>query len=95
MMEMDQFDAGLRQMRDGMRRAHEAFDLADEGFIQAMEGLTTLVEARGSIHAQFTEMRDTIVQLQTLVLAQGQELTALRADVAALRAQINGMGSHD
>jgi len=96
-MDFDEFDAGMRQMGEGIRRAHAAFDLADQGFLQAMDGLKTITQQRGSLQSQFAELRETIAQLQTLVMTQSAELTAVRtelaaqtAELAALRARMNG-----
>jgi len=47
-------------------------------FIDALEASKALVRAKGSIDERLTEMRDMIARLETLVLAQGDELRRLR-----------------
>jgi hypothetical protein len=75
---VNDFDAGLRKMADGIRRAHAAFDDADQGFIQALEGLKTITVARGGLDDRLRELQETISRLETMVLAQSEELRALR-----------------
>jgi hypothetical protein len=85
MAEMSDFDAGLSKMGLGIRRApagfreaDEGFRRADEGFIEALEALKVVTLARGTLDERWREMVETIARLETLVLAQGDEVRALR-----------------
>ena len=74
----DPFNAGLTRMGRALRRAHAAFDEADDAFEEVMRALIVLTETRGSVTAQLTDLRETVGELQRLVLEQGQDLRALR-----------------
>lgn len=82
---MSEFDAGLGKMENGIRQAQagfreadEGFRRADEGFIEALEALKVVTIARGTLDERWREMVETIARLETLVIAQGDEVRALR-----------------
>lgn len=68
---MSDIDKGFRKMLDGLKQA-------DEGRDEVMRGLEEAWAARKDLHGEMVELRESIDQLQRLVLDQGQELRALR-----------------
>jgi len=66
----DPFNAGLTRMGRALRRAHAAFTEADEAFEEAMQALIVLTETRGSVEAQLADLRESVSELQRLILEQ-------------------------
>jgi hypothetical protein len=64
-------DDGFRLMLEGMRQV-------DAGRDEVMRGLEAAWQGRKDLDSQLTELRETIGELQRLVLEQGQELKHLR-----------------
>ena len=67
-------DDGFKKLLDGVRQA-------DEGRDEIMRGLEEAWAGRKDLDAQLHELRETVGELQALILAQGQELQALRRDL--------------
>jgi len=66
----DRFNAGLTRMGRAIRRAHAAFDEADEAFEEAMHALIVLTETHGSVEAQLADLRESVSELQRVLLEQ-------------------------
>lgn len=83
MADSDAFNEGLGPIGGGIRRVKRAFDEADEAFIQALEGLRAITLERGTVEQQLRDMRETIRELQQIVMEQ-------TAQIRELRARLNG-----
>jgi uncharacterized phage infection (PIP) family protein YhgE len=65
-------------MADSFRPLFDALKQTAEGVVQAMEGVKKMADA--ALHAQeeHEDLRETTLRLESLVIAQGVELRALR-----------------
>jgi hypothetical protein len=68
---MANIDDGFRKMLDGLKQA-------DEGRDEVMRGLEEAWTARKDLHSELVDLRETIGELQRLVLEQGHELRQVR-----------------
>jgi hypothetical protein len=55
--------------------------MADEGRDEIMAGLEAASAARTDISKQLMDLRDTVAQLQAIVMEQSRELTRLRQEL--------------
>jgi hypothetical protein len=88
MTDVDPFDDALTRMHNAMRAAHDAFLDADAALTLGLQAMRDATAARGSLGDQITEMRDTIQQLQQIVMQQS-------VDIRELRQRDGGADKHD
>jgi hypothetical protein len=62
---------GLKQVADGLIQA-------SVGLIQANQAMKTVVDAALAVRDEHEDLRDTFARLESLVIAQGQDLRAMR-----------------
>ncbi len=65
-------------MADYFREMFESLKQTAEGLIQANEGIKRAVDAALSARNEHEDLRETVLRLEGLVLAQGRELRARR-----------------
>lgn len=65
-------------MTDYFREMFEALKQTAEGTVQAMEGVKKMAEAALHARDEHEDLRETVGRLEHLVMAQGQELRAMR-----------------
>ncbi len=68
-------------MADYFREMFESLKQTAEGLIQANEGIKRAVDAALSARNEHEDLRETVLRLEGLVLAQGREIRALRDDL--------------
>jgi hypothetical protein len=59
----------------------ESLKQTAEGLIQANEGIKRAVDAALAAKNEHEDLRETVLRLEGLVLAQGREIRALRDDL--------------
>ena len=65
-------------MTDPFRPLFEGLKQVADGLIQANEGLKRLADAVLAAREEHEDLRETVHRLEGLVIAQGQDLRALR-----------------
>ena len=68
-------------MADYFREMFESLKQTAEGLIQANEGIKRAVDAALAAKSEQEDLRETVLRLEGLVLAQGREIRALRDDL--------------
>lgn len=68
-------------MADYFREMFESLKQTAEGLIQANEGIKRAVDAALAAKNEHEDLRETVLRLEGLVLAQGREIRALRDDL--------------
>jgi hypothetical protein len=68
-------------MADYFREMFESLKQTAEGLIQANEGIKRAVDAALAARSEPEDLRETVLRLEGLVLAQGRESRALRDDL--------------
>jgi hypothetical protein len=68
-------------MADDFREMFEILKQTAEGLIQANEGIKRAVDAALAVRSEHEDLRETVLRLEGLILAQGQEIRALRDDL--------------
>lgn len=68
-------------MADYFREMFESLKQTAEGLIQANEGIKRAVDAALAATNEHEDLRETVLRLEGLVLAQGREIGALRDDL--------------
>lgn len=76
-------DDGFRKMLAGVKQA-------DEGRDEIMRGLEAAWAGRVSLEEQIADLRDTVSQLQQLVMEQSRTIHEQSQQIAALRERLNG-----
>jgi len=65
-------------MADSFRPAFEGLKQVAEGLIVANEGIKALADAVLAARDEDEDLRETVLRLESLVVAQGNDLRALR-----------------
>jgi len=65
-------------MADTFRPVFEAMKQTAEGLILANEGIKKMADAVLNARDEHEDLRETVARLESLVIAQGQDLRALR-----------------
>jgi len=68
-------------MTNDFRKLFEGLREAGEGLTQAVAGFTKAAQAALDAQGETDDLRETVHRLEGLVLEQGNELRALRADL--------------
>jgi len=68
-------------MADYFREMFESLKQTAEGLIRANEGIKRAVDAALAAKGEHEDLRETVLRLEGLVLAQGREIRALRDDL--------------
>jgi hypothetical protein len=68
-------------MADYFREMFESLKQTAEGLIQANEGIKRAVDAALAAKNEHEDLRETVLRLEGLVLAQGRAIRALRDDL--------------
>ena len=69
---------GMKQVADGLIRTNNGLIEANAGLVYANEGYKKLADALLATKDEHEDLRETVGRLESLVIAQGQELRALR-----------------
>ena len=72
-------DDGFKKMLDGVKQADEGRDEIMRGLEEAWAGRTDLGESVTDLSGQLGELRETVTTLQTLIMAQSEQIRAMRA----------------
>lgn len=67
-----------QQMFDGVKQVADGLIMANERVKKIADGAIAARQERDGFHDDLAELRDTVQQLQTLVLEQTQEIRRLR-----------------
>ena len=76
-------------MADSFRPVFESLKQVADGLILANEGIKRLADAVLAARDEHEDLRETVGRLESLVLAQGQELRTQGEDLRALRDRLN------
>ncbi len=85
---LKQASIGLHKAADGIQQATEGIILATEGLLQTGNSLESAADAAMASYEEQEDLRETINRLEGLVLEQG-------AEIRAIRAQLNGKNNHE
>jgi len=78
---------------DGFKKLLAGVRMADDGRDEIMRGLEEAWSARKDLDEQLTDLRDSVRQLQGLVLAQSDALRAQGHQLRALYDRLEGGGA--
>lgn len=70
-----------QQMFEGVKQVADGLIMANEGIKKIADGAIAAKQGRNGLHEEIAELRDTVQQLQTLVLQQTQEIRQLREQI--------------
>ena len=68
----------MKQVAEGLIRTNNGLIDANEGLVYANEGYKKLADALLATRDEHEDLRETVARLESLVIAQGQELHAMR-----------------
>lgn len=74
----DPFDDAIERMQNAHHAARDAYLDADAALTVSLQAMREATAAHGSMSQQLADMRDTILQLQAIVLQQTQDIRELR-----------------
>lgn len=78
MKPMDAFDDAIERMRNAHHTARDAYLDADAALTVSLQAMRDATAAHGSLSQQLADMKETILQLQTIVLQQTKDIRELR-----------------
>jgi hypothetical protein len=68
----------FRPVFEALKQVADGLIMANQGIIAANEGIKTLANAVLSAREEHEDLRETVHRLESLVIAQGHDLRALR-----------------
>ena len=76
-------------MADTFRPVFEALKQTADGLIQANLGIKALADAVLAARDEHEDLRETVARLESLVIAQGQDLRAQAQEIRAMRERLD------
>jgi uncharacterized coiled-coil DUF342 family protein len=74
-----------QQKFEGVKQKADGLIMANEGVKKIADGAIAAKQERDGLHGKMAELRETVQQLQTLVLQQTQEIRQLREQIGGNR----------
>lgn len=87
-LNVDPFDDAITRMHNATHAAHDAFLDADAALRISLQAMRDATAARGTLGQQLTDMRETIVQLQGMILQQGETFRQQGEELRQLRKEL-------